>query len=141
MVPRMSDATEAVLAVNARFYDAFAARDADAMDELWSDLADIACVHPGWPPIRGRDQVMESWRSIFAHDEGPTPTCEAPTVSLHGDAAATVLCRERLGNVVLIATNVFAGGPDGWRLTHHHASAIARVPPTPDLDDPDLLPN
>ena len=137
---RVSDATDAVLAANARFYDAFATRDADAMDELWSTDVDVACVHPGWPPIRGRAQVMASWRSIFDNDDGPTPTCEAPTVALHGDASATVLCRERLGNVVLIATNIFTDGPDGWRLTHHHASALARVPPTPELDD-DFLPN
>ncbi len=136
----VSDATDAVLAANARFYDAFEARDADAMDESWSTHPDVSCVHPGWPPIRGRDQVMASWRSIFDNDEGPTPSCEAPTVALHGESSATVLCRERLGNVVLIATNVFVGGPDGWRLTHHHASALARVPPTPELDD-DLLPN
>jgi ketosteroid isomerase-like protein len=129
-----------VLAANTRFYAAFAARDAEAMDTAWAREAAVTCVHPGWPPIRGRAEVMASWRSIFEHDEGPAPSCEAPTTSVHG-TSATVLCRERLGNVVLVATNVFVHEDGTWRMLHHHASALARVPETPPLDDPDLLPN
>jgi ketosteroid isomerase-like protein len=136
----VSDApSDDVLSANDRFYVAFATRDAASMEELWAQDAQVACVHPGWPPIRGRSEVLASWRSIFDHDEGPTPTCETPTADVHGDVA-TVLCRERLGNVVLIATNVFVREAGQWRITHHHSSALARIPPTPPMD-PELLPN
>src|SRR5690606_19667007 len=86
-VPRMSDAE--VLAANERFYDAFAGRDADAMDALWAERSAVACLHPGWPPIRGRDEVLASFRSIFDNDDSPPIRCESPTVTLHGDVAAT----------------------------------------------------
>ena len=134
-----ADSERAVLDANARFYEAFAARDLAAMTAAWSSDATIVCVHPGWPPIRGRDPVLASFKAIFQADDGPTPTCENPTVNVLGDAAF-VVCRERLGPAVLVATNVFVQTTDGWRLAHHHASALARVPATPEMD-PDLLPN
>jgi ketosteroid isomerase-like protein len=133
----MSDAD--VLAANDRFYAAFAERDFAAMDAVWETDTAVVCIHPGWPPIRGRKEILASWRSIFDNDESPPIRCEAPTVQRHADAA-TVVCRERLGGTVLVATNVFVHGADGWRMVHHHASALARVPDTPPLD-PDLLPN
>ncbi len=128
-----------VLDVNASFYAAFSGRDSSAMAALWSPTAPVVCVHPGWPPIRGRAEVMKSFDSIFEHDTGPSPTCEAPTCHVIGNGAF-VVCRERLGNAVLIATNVYAREDGVWHLVHHHASALARVPATPELD-PDLLPN
>ncbi|MEX1364381.1 MAG: nuclear transport factor 2 family protein [Nannocystaceae bacterium] len=130
---------EAVLAANTSFYSAFARFDFAAMDELWSSEAEVTCVHPGWPPIRGREPVMQSWRAIFQNTDGVVPVCEGPSCYVLGDAAY-VLCRERLGGGVLVATNVFARGDGGWVLVHHHSSALARVPPTPPMD-PGLLPN
>jgi ketosteroid isomerase-like protein len=138
----MSDAE--VLAANERFYAAFAGRDVDAMEATWAETSAVACLHPGWPPIRGRDEVLASFRSIFDNDDSPPIRCEAPTVTRHGDVAATVVCRERIGNAVLVATNVFVREGGDWRMSHHHASPIARVPPTPDMDsdlDPEALPN
>jgi len=131
--------TDEVLTANQEFYAAFAERDYPAIEALWSPTAEVVCVHPGWPPIRGRDEVLRSFESIFEHHEGPSPACEAPTCHVLGDSAF-VVCRERLGNAVLIATNVFAQQDGRWHLVHHHASALARVPATPEMD-PDLLPN
>ncbi|MEM6989463.1 MAG: nuclear transport factor 2 family protein [Myxococcota bacterium] len=135
----MVDSQAQVLSANAEFYTAFAGRDYEAMESLWSPTSAVVCVHPGWPPIRGRAEVMKSFRSIFDHDTGPAPACEAPTCHIHGDGAF-VVCRERLGNAVLIATNVYAREGERWQLVHHHSSALARVPATPPMD-PDLLPN
>ena len=134
----MSDAESAVLEANATFYEAFAARDLEAMEAAWS-TGELVCVHPGWPPIRGHREVLHSWRSIFENDDGPTPQCEAPSCRLAGDSAV-VTCRERLGGAILVATNVFALEDGRWRMVHHQASALARVPATPEMD-PDLLPN
>ncbi|MEK6609286.1 MAG: nuclear transport factor 2 family protein, partial [Myxococcota bacterium] len=47
-----------VLAANESFYAAFAARDADAMEALWATGVPVACVHPGWDAIRGREDVV-----------------------------------------------------------------------------------
>ena len=51
----MSD-EEAVLAANEEFYRAFAARDLAAMDALWAQETPVACVHPGWDALVGRDR-------------------------------------------------------------------------------------
>jgi ketosteroid isomerase-like protein len=129
-----------ILAANERFYTAFAERDVPAMEAAWAVEGSIACIHPGWPPIRGRTEVLASWRSIFEHDESPPIRCENPTVIHKDDAIAIVVCRERIGGTVLVATNVLAHEAGGWRLVHHHASGLARVPATPPID-PELLPN
>ena len=44
----------AIMAVNARFYQAFASRDFEVMDEVWGPSEPIACIHPGWTddPVR-----------------------------------------------------------------------------------------
>ena len=59
-----------VLAVNAAFYRAFATCDSDAMDGLWAEREAVACVHPGWQALHGRDAVMASWRVVH-HHAGP----------------------------------------------------------------------
>ncbi len=130
---------DAVLEANALFYAAFEDRNLMAMDAMWSADADIACVHPGWPPIRGRDDVMRSWKAVFENSDGVTPVCDGPTCQVHGDSAY-VLCRERLDNAVLIATNLFVRRDGAWALVHRHSSPLARVPATPPID-PDFLPN
>ena len=60
----MSD-IDAVLFANEAFYVSFASGDVDAMDELWSSQAPISCIHPGWESLSGREDVVESWRSII----------------------------------------------------------------------------
>lgn len=130
---------EEVLTANERFYVAFAERDREKMDGLWASGCPVVCIHPGWPPIRGRKEIIASWARIFEHDDSPRVRCEGPTASVFGDSAM-VVCRERIGNTVLVATNVFVREDGVWRLAHHHASALARIPETPPLD-PDLLPN
>ena len=56
----------AVLAANAAFYRAFAERDVAAMDALWARSTPVACIHPGWQVLNGREAVMASWRGILA---------------------------------------------------------------------------
>lgn len=137
MLAGMSE--DEVLAVNERFYEAFAQRDREAMARVWAEKAPVVCIHPGWPPVRGRTEVLASWAAIFQHDESPPIRCEAPSVTLFADTA-TVVCRERIGNSVLAATNIYAREDGGWTLVHHHASGLAMIPKTPDLD-PEFLAN
>lgn len=91
----MSD-EEAVLAANAEFYRAFAAREFAAMDALWARETPVACIHPGWGTLMGREAVMESWAAIFGDPGSPQIHCEVPRAFVPGDGAF-VICREVLG--------------------------------------------
>ena len=73
----MSD-IDAVLFANEVFYVSFASGDVDAMDELWSSQAPISCIHPGWESLSGREDVVESWRSII---RGGAPAIRCRSVS------------------------------------------------------------
>ncbi|HEY6335991.1 MAG TPA: nuclear transport factor 2 family protein, partial [Alphaproteobacteria bacterium] len=64
-----------VLAVNEAFYRAFADRDLTAMDKVWARVVEVACVHPGWAPLYGRDAVMESWAGILSNPSAPDIRC------------------------------------------------------------------
>ena len=119
---------EAVLAANEEFYRAFAARDLAAMDALWARETPVACVHPGWDALVGRDPVMESWAAILGGAGAPQIRCEAPRAFLLG-AGAFVICREVLEQGRLIATNVFAREAAGWRMVHHQAGPAGRAAP------------
>lgn len=121
----LSPAEAEVLAANEAFYRAFAARDLDAMDALWARRDAVACVHPGWEALRGRGEVMASWRAILGGNSAAKISCSSATASVMGDTAL-VLCTEGLDGDELIATNVFAREDNAWKLMHHHAGPVAR---------------
>ena len=113
-----------VLAANAAFYAAFAHRDATAMDDLWAREAPVACLHPGWEPLLGRDSVVASWRRILRGGGAPPSIrCEQPQAYLSGEAA-WVICAEVVPGGVLAATNVFVHERGKWRMAHHHSSPL-----------------
>lgn len=115
----MSDASD-VLKANGAFYAAFAAGDFAAMAALWSETAPVACIHPGGPPLAGRDLVMESWRDILASPHRPQIRHHADQAFLFGEAAF-VICYEALEGGFLVATNVYVREQGRWRMTHHQA--------------------
>lgn len=112
-----------ILAANGRFYEAFADGDADVMDDLWARDHDVACIHPGWPLLEDRGEIMASWQAIF-EGGGPPMVCDGEKVHIFGEVAV-VICRERLDMVQLLATNVFVREGDAWRMMHHHAAPLA----------------
>lgn len=120
-----------IISANEAFYAAFREDDAAAMDALWSQRAPVACVHPGWPALVGREQVMASWRAIIANG-APEIRCGAARVLMLGEVAQ-VLCEERVGGDLVIATNVFVREDDHWMMVHHHASQVV----SPAADDTD----
>ena len=111
---------DAVLTVNAAFYSAFAERDYDAMDEVWARQAPVACVHPGWPPITGRDEVLASWRQILGNAGAPAVKCLSPEAFFCGDAIF-VICYEQIDEALLVATNIFVRESGIWKMVHHQA--------------------
>ena len=118
----MSD-SDAVLAANLEFYRAFGGRDFAAMEALWAQRAPVACIHPGWPALVERAQIIESWHGILANPEAPRISCFDERVYLYGDAAL-VVCEEELAGGTLAASNLFVREDGEWRIAHHQAGQI-----------------
>ncbi|NBB82571.1 MAG: DUF4440 domain-containing protein [Alphaproteobacteria bacterium] len=120
----MSD-DQTLLFANAAFYAAFADGDANLMGRVWSATRPVACIHPGWETLTGREAVMASWRAILQNPP-PIEVLNPQPVVIAPGAAGLVLCNERVGGSLLAATNVFVHEGGGWKLVHHQAG------PTPD---------
>ena len=118
---------DAVLFANEAFYRAFAARDLAAMEDLWARDCPVACIHPGWGPLFGRDAVMQSWRGILGNPDSPAVACHAPRAFVYG-TTAFVTCFESLSGGFLIATNVFVRAGAVWKLVHHQAGPTGAHP-------------
>lgn len=122
---------EELLFANQAFYDAFASRDIEAMDELWARGLPVACVHPGWPALYGREEVISSWRSILLGDSAPEVRCEQPQAAVFGDSGF-VVCIERIEGSPLVATNYFVLQDGIWQIVHHQGGPMnAEVEPAP----------
>ncbi|MEM1417930.1 MAG: nuclear transport factor 2 family protein [Myxococcota bacterium] len=115
-----------VRAANAAFYRAFRDRDGAAMERLWAEHVPVACIHPGMNAVRGRDEVMRSWRGILAHPHAPALVCSDVRVHVLG-TSAFVTCLEgtEADPPRLVATNVFVRESGFWRIAHHQAGPLA----------------
>ncbi len=132
----------AVLFANTAFYAAFAGRDVKAMEQVWSREKPISCTHPGWQPLVGRDEVMESWRSILGNASAPNITSRQERPVVYGDFAI-VTCLEQItdehGNSeFLTATNIFTRTGSIWTMVHHQAGPVNVDPQG--LEDEDETP-
>jgi hypothetical protein len=112
---------------NEAFYQAFATADLAAMDAVWAAQPNVFCVHPGWPPITNRAEVMASWQEILGATAPIPVACIAPKVSVFGEIGL-VCCYERFTDQHLVASNLFIRADGRWRMIHHHAGPLARVP-------------
>ena len=120
------------------FYQAFEAKDVDAMMATWAEDEDIVCVHPGGPRLVGYEAVRIGWEQLFA---GETKLSfrldEIVVIETVGLAMQSAVEHVTVGNDpkargAAIATNVYLRTPLGWRIVVHHASpalAIAVVSP------------
>ena len=115
----------AVLQANAAFYEAFTSRDAKMMADLWAEGDGSVCAHPGFPPIRGHEKILDSWKSIFKESEMKIQAEGVRCRLLKGGLSAVVSCVERAdGNNALAATNVYEKGDDGWKMVLHQAGPL-----------------
>jgi len=117
-----------ILAANQAFYDAFARADLATIEELWASLFPVACIHPGWDALHGREDVLESFRAILGSGGAPRVTCVDPTVMLLGETAF-VVCHEAIDDTHLVATNVFVREDGRWKLVHHQAGPMSERRP------------
>ncbi len=126
--------TASVLFANDSFYLTFQTGDSAAMNEIWSARDGVSCLHPGWPPLLGREAVMKSWSALLANPQQQPVSAHAAVVELHGDTAV-VICYESVGQFTLAATNVFVREQAGWKLVHHQSGETQ--PPQTDLAEPE----
>ena len=124
------------------FYQAFEARDIDAMMATWADDEEIVCVHPGGTRMVGYDAVRAGWEQLFSSDTRLAFRLDQIVViETVGLAMQSALEHITLGNDgssrgAAVCTNVFLRTPSGWRLVMHHASpspAVAEEKPTTPL--------
>jgi ketosteroid isomerase-like protein len=126
-----------VLEANEAFYRAFAGRDVAAIDDAWARRAPVACIHPGWDALDGREEVVASFRAILESGSAPRVRCTLAQAHLLGEVAF-VTCHELVEGATLVATNLFVREDGAWRLCHHQASQLApgqrrARPPEPEL--------
>jgi ketosteroid isomerase-like protein len=121
------------------FYQAFEARDIDAMMATWADDEEIVCVHPGGARLVGYDAVRTGWEQLFAGDARLAFRLEEivmiETVGLAMQSAIefVMLASDGSQRGAAVCTNVFLRTPSGWRIVMHHASpapAVAAAPPS-----------
>ncbi|MEU7045232.1 nuclear transport factor 2 family protein [Streptomyces varsoviensis] len=132
--------SELVELANTALYEAMERGDQTAMERLWLDdeYFDVVCVHPGWPVLRGRGEVLRSYALIMASTEYIQFFLTDVDVQVAGDTAL-VTCTENilsggpaeedgaLGPLVgqlVVATNVFRRAADGWKVWSHHGSPV-----------------
>ncbi|MCX5532866.1 nuclear transport factor 2 family protein [Streptomyces sp. NBC_00006] len=112
------------------------AEDADP-DE--AEGTSVSCVHPGWPVLTGRGEVLRSYALIMANTEYIQFFLTDVQISVVADTAL-VTCTENilsggpapkegdeLGPLVgqrVVATNVFRRTREGWKIWSHHASPV-----------------
>jgi ketosteroid isomerase-like protein len=119
----------AVRAANERFYEAFEARDLDAMSDCWEHSDRIVCTHPGWRTLRGWGAVSGSWFALFGGPSRLQFILTNEVVAVAGDAAwVTVdenLISPEMGGGTVAALNLFVRADDRWLLVAHHGSPVA----------------
>ena len=123
------DATQA-------FYQAFEARDIDAMMATWAEDEDIVCIHPGGIRHVGYESVRQSFEQLFSGNGKLTFRLDQvvllETVGLAMQSTIEHLhVADESARGIAVATNVLMRTPSGWRVVCHHASpapAVAEAP-------------
>jgi ketosteroid isomerase-like protein len=123
--------------LNQAFYNAIENADLDKMSDIWvEDAADrvAMCVHPGWPMLSGRSEVLRSWALIMANTPYIQFVLTDVQTTVVGDVAV-LTCAENILTAAesdetafaagrVVATNTFLRTPAGWRLWLHHGSPV-----------------
>jgi ketosteroid isomerase-like protein len=109
----------------AAFYDALNRADLEALMALWADDDEIVCVHPGGVRLIGHAAIRASWSAILEHGGLhilPSQLHETHTLmsSVHTVVEGATAASGEPAH--LLATNVYAKTPKGWRIVLHHVS-------------------
>jgi len=136
----MSDEEEKqVLKANESFYRAFESLNIKEMERVWAKEPSIQCGHPGWRILRGWEPVIESWRRIFENTPSIRFTLTDVVIEIRGNVAWVTLYENLNSSLegqdvsaIILTTNIFEKGPDGWRMVLHHGSSVTQQAPEVD---------
>ena len=119
----------------AAFYDALQHADIERLMACWADEDDIVCVHPGGPRLVGHAAVRAAFEAMFANGSVQAQPekvrrPDAGGCSVHSWVErVTVMTDDGMQHAWVVATNVYAKTPQGWRMVAHHASPGSRTEP------------
>jgi hypothetical protein len=121
--------TEAVLGLNRRYYEAFEAKDLDAMSDLWERSGRALCTHPGWATLEGWGAVASSFFALFQGGQQLQFVLTREKATVVGDTAWVSLDENLLGDqggVTVATVNIFLRDPASgrWRIVCHHGSVV-----------------
>ena len=127
--PVMQEQYQEVREANRNFYRAFESLKIELMEKVWLNAAGIKCIHPGWPPLFGWDDIMESWNRIFQHTNYMEFDLGDETIFVDQDLAvvsnAENLVSANMGKTAsgqVQATNVYRRHDGEWLMIVHHVS-------------------
>ncbi len=128
-----------ILTSNQLFYDAFNKQDLAMMKDVWQDDVGARCIHPGWPVLKGYEDIIKCWDVIFRNNQHMEFKVSDVDVMIHDDFA-WVSCQENLFSIKMTgvqsskvhATNLYQRIGDEWKMILHHAAAL----PTVTLEEP-----
>ena len=113
---------------NDAFYMAFNSGDLEQMSAIWAREHPVVCIHPSWPPLFGREAVLQSWGRIFESPTHNAPiACHDPRVFSQA-GLCSVICYEEMQGGWLIATNNFVMEQGSAMMVHHQAGFCAEPP-------------
>ncbi|MDH5458548.1 MAG: nuclear transport factor 2 family protein [Nitrospinota bacterium] len=123
-----------ILSSNQHFYDAFNKQDLAMMKAVWQDDVNARCIHPGWPVLKGYQEIIDSWEDIFNHNQHMEIKVSDEDVMIQDDFA-WVSCQENLFSIKMTgvqsskvhATNLYQKVAGEWKMILHHAAAIPTV--------------
>jgi ketosteroid isomerase-like protein len=118
------------------FYQAFEARDLDAMMATWAEDEEIVCIHPGGVRHVGYDSVRHGFEQLFSGNGKLSFRLDQVVVmETVGLAMQSTIEHVQAGDEstrgVAVATNVMMRTPSGWRVVCHHASPAPAVTVAP----------
>lgn len=118
------------------FYQAFEARDLDAMMATWAEDEEIVCIHPGGVRHVGYDSVRHGFEQLFSGNGKLSFRLDQVVVmETVGLAMQSTIEHVQAGDEstrgVAVATNVMLRTPSGWRVVCHHASPAPAVTEAP----------
>lgn len=118
---------ETVNDTEAAFYDAIGRADIDALMALWADDDEIVCIHPGALRLAGHAAIRASWEAIFKHGGihiRPVQLYATQNLmmAVHNVIEEIQVAASEQQDIHIVATNVYAKTPLGWRIVAHHAS-------------------
>lgn len=146
----LSSDGKAVAEANQSFYEAFEARNVDAMSAIWEHSDRTACTHPGWPTLKGWGQILASFGSIFERTPFIQFFLTEQRIEVIGDVAWVVVeenvlqahtthggrvAESLLGDATAEALNVFVRQGGVWKMVVHHASAVSGIDDVPNAGD------